>query len=144
MEILAFLIGLGCLVLIVWAMAAPAVLGIALLNKLIADRKYRQQNRPERRSPSAPSKSKQQIVSKLPLVAVAPRQLVALKSPPVSSRVRQTSNKHQQNIRRAELVLKRLRERSTVVQLPEALGILRKMNPYAFEELLLTCRHEQG
>ena len=32
----------------------------------------------------------------------------------------------------------------SIVQLPEALGILRKMNPYAFEELLLTCCHKQG
>ncbi|WP_052672501.1 restriction endonuclease [Aliterella atlantica] len=29
-------------------------------------------------------------------------------------------------------------------QLPEAIAILRKMNPYAFEELLLTCCHERG
>ena len=114
----------------------------ALLNKLLADRKYRQQNRPERRFPSAPSKSKQKIASKLPPVSVQPRKVVALKRSPVSSRVRQTSNKHQQYIRRAELVLKRLR--SVEVQLPKALGILRKMNPYAFEELLLTCCHEQG
>ena len=39
---------------------------------------------------------------------------------------------------------KRLRDHITVVQLPEALAILRKMNPYAFEELLLTCYQEQG
>ena len=37
-----------------------------------------------------------------------------------------------------------MRDRSTVVQLPEAIAILRKMNPYAFEELLLTCYHEKG
>ena len=137
MEIFVFLIGLGCLVLIVWA--------IALFSKLVADQKYQRQNRPQGRSPSAPSKSKQQIVvSKLPLVAVQPRQLVALKSPSVPTRVRLKNKKHQQYIRLAEIVLKRLRDRSTIVQLPEALGILRKMNPYAFEELLLTCCHEQG
>ncbi len=33
--------------------------------------------------------------------------------------------------------------RSSEVQLPKALDILRKMNPYTFEELLLTCCHEQ-
>ncbi len=60
------------------------------------------------------------------------------------SRVRLPSNKHQQYIRLADLVLKRLRDRSTVVELPEALGILRKMNPYAFEELLLTCCQNQS
>ncbi len=37
-----------------------------------------------------------------------------------------------------------MRDRSTVVQLPEAIAILRKMNPYAFEELLLTCCQNQG
>ena len=143
MEILAFLLGLGCLVLIIWAMAAPAVLGIALFSKLIADRKYRRQNKPQRRSPSPPPESKQKIASEAPpLAAVQLSQVVALVQPPASSRVRLPSNKHQQNIQRAELVLKRLR--SGEVQLPKALGILRKMNPYAFEELLLTCCHEQG
>ena len=129
MEILAFLIGLGCLVLIVW--------GITLLSKLVADQKYRRQNRPQGRSPSPPPKSNQQIASELPPVAVQSRKVVALEQPPVSTTVRLPSNKHQQYIRLAERVLKRLRDRSTVVQLPEALGILRKMNPYAFEELLL-------
>ena len=33
--------------------------------------------------------------------------------------------------------------RSYEVQLPKALAILRKINPYALEELLLTCCHEQ-
>lgn len=70
--------------------------------------------------------------------------MVALKQPPVSTRVRLPSNKHQQYIRLANFVLKRLRDRSTIVHLPEALGILRKMNPYAFEELLLTCCQDQG
>ena len=129
------MIGLGCLVLIVWA--------ITLFGKLVADRKYRRQNRPQRRSPSAPPESKQKIASEAPpLAAVQPSQVVALVQPPVSSRVRLPSNKHQQNIRRAELVLEQLR--SGEIQLPKALGILRKMNPYAFEELLLTCCQNQG
>lgn len=133
MEILAFLIGLGCLILFVWA--------IALFGKLVADRKYRQHNRPQGRSPSAPPKSNQQIASKLPPVAVQPRKVVALKTSPVA-RVRLPSNKHQRYIRLAERVLEQLR--SGEVQLPKALGILRKMNPYAFEELLLTCCQNQG
>ena len=114
MEIFVFLIGLGCLVLFVWA--------IALFGKLVADRKYRRPNRPQGRSPSAPSEFTQQISSKLLLVAaVQPRQLVALKSPQVSSRVWLPSKKHRQYIRLAELVLKLLRDRSTVVPLPEVL-----------------------
>ena len=134
MEIFVFLIGLGCLVLVIWA--------IALTGKLITDRKSRRPKGALGRSLSPPPKFKQQAASKPPPVAVQIRQVAALVQPPVSSRVRLPSNKHQQNIRRAELVLKRLR--SGGVQLPKALGILRRMNPYAFEELLLTCCHEQG
>lgn len=145
MEIFAFLIGLGCLVLLVLAMP-PAVrtATIALFNKLVADRKYRRQNRLQRRSPSPPPESKQQITSEFPPVAVQTRKVVALKQPPDSARVRLPSNKHQQYIRLAELVIKRLRDRSIIVELPEAIATLRKMNPYAFEELLLTCCQEQG
>lgn len=136
MGIFVFLLGLGCLVLIMWA--------IALFGSLISGWKYRRQRRSFKRSPSPPPKSEQQIASEPHPVAVQTRKVVALKQPPVSSGVRLPSNKHQQYIRLAALVLKRLRDRSTVVQLPEALGILRRMNPYAFEELLLTCCHEQG
>ncbi len=135
MEIFGFLLGLGCLVLFVWA--------IALFGKLVADRKYRRPNRPQERSPSAPPKSNQQIASsELHPVAVQPRKVIALKTSPVSARVRLPSDKHQRYIRLAERVLEQLH--SGEVQLPKALGILRKMNPYAFEELLLTCCHERG
>jgi restriction system protein len=134
MEIFIFLLGLSCLVLLVWA--------IAFFSKLVADQKYRRLNRPQGRSPSASPKSNQQIASsELHPVAVQPRQVVALKRSLVSTRVRLPSNKHQQYIRLAALVLEQLR--SGEVQLPKALGILRKMNPYAFEELLLTCCQEQ-
>jgi restriction system protein len=134
MEILGFLLGLGCLVLIVWA--------IALFGSLVFGRKRRRQNRPHEQPPSPPQKSKQKIASEAPPLAVRPRQVVALKQPPVSSRVRLQCKKHQRYIRLAELVLEQLR--SGEVQLPKALAILRKMNPYAFKELLLTCCQEQG
>lgn len=135
MEMFGFLIGLGCLVLIVWA--------IALFSSLVFGRKRRRQNQQQGRSPSVPPESTPKISLKLPPVAtVQPRKVIALKRPPISTRVRSPSLKHQQYIRQAELVLERLR--SGEVQLPKALGILRKMNPYAFEELLLTCCHERG
>ena len=134
MGIFGFLLGLGCLVLFVWA--------IALFGKLVADRKYQRPNRLQGRSPSAPPKSNQQIASKLPPVTVQPHKVIALKTSPVSARVRLPSNKHQRYIRLAERVLEQLH--SGEVQLPKALGILRKMNPYAFEELLLTCCQNQG
>ncbi len=135
MEIFGFLFGLGCLVAITWA--------FALLSHAVFGRKPGQRRRlpkqllspPEVREPetSAPS---------LPVLPVSPRKVIVSKHPPVSTRVRLKSSRHQHYIRLATLVLEQLR--SGEVQLPKAIAILRKMNPYAFEELLLTCCHEQG
>lgn len=58
MEILGFLFGLGCLVLIAWAMAAPAVLGIAILSGLVFGFKRQRQNRPPGQPSLAPQKFK--------------------------------------------------------------------------------------
>lgn len=134
MEILGFLFGLVCLVVIVWA--------IALFSSLVFGRKRQGRNRPQGRSLSVPPEIKQQRPSEPPPVAVRPQKAIALKRTPVSTKVRLPSLKHQRYIRQADLVLKQLR--SGEVQLPKALAILRKMNPYAFEELLLTCCHERG
>ncbi len=70
---------------------------------------------------------------------IAPRQ------PPVfkKSRTRPT-NKHQLNIQHGDRVLQQLRSKASEVELPMAIAMLRRMNPYAFEELLLTCCKEQG
>ena len=48
------------------------------------------------------------------------------------------------NIQHGDRVLQRLRSEATEVELPMVLAILRQMNPYAFEELLLTCCQDQG
>ena len=140
MEILGFLFGLGCLILVAWA--------ISILGGLVFGRKHRQQNRPQEPPSLTPPEiqernSSQSTITALPPPSAPPRRVVTLRQP-TSTRVRQTSNRHQQYIRLADSVLKRLRDRIVVVQLPEALAILRKMNPYAFEELLLTCCQEQG
>lgn len=132
MEIFVFLLGLGCLVLFVWA--------IAFIGSLISGWKYRR--RPQERSLPAPPEIRQQRIPASPPVAFRPQKAIALKQPPVPTRVRLPSLKHQRYIRQATLVLEQLR--SGEVHLPKALGILRKMNPYAFEELLLTCCHERG
>ncbi|PSB30611.1 restriction endonuclease [Chlorogloea sp. CCALA 695] len=139
MEILGFLLGLGCLILVAWA--------ISILGGLVFGRKRRHQNRPqEPPSLTHPEiqerNSSQPTITAPPPPSAPPRRVVTLRQPPVSTRVRLPSSRHQQYIRLAERVLKRLR--SGEVQLPKALAILRKMNPYAFEELLLTCCHEQG
>ena len=136
MEILAFLIGLGCLVLIVWA--------IALFGSLVFGRKRRARSRPHGQPPSPPPELRPPFSSQRSLLVtpVPGSKVIALKQAPASTRVCLPSKKHQQYIRLAALVLEQLRDGE--VQLPKALGILRKMNPYAFEELLLTCCHEQG
>jgi restriction system protein len=140
MEILGFLLGLGCLILVAWT--------ITILGGLVFGRKRRQQNRPQKPPSLTPPKiqernSAQSTIAAPPALSAPPRRVVTLRQP-TSTRVRQTSNRHQQYIRLADSVLKRLRDRIVVVQLPEALAILRKMNPYAFEELLLTCCQNQG
>jgi restriction system protein len=140
MKIVGFLLELGCLILVAWA--------IALVTDAVSGRKRRQQNRHQKPLSLTPPEiqernSLQPTITAPPPPSAPPRKVVALRQP-TSTRVRQTSNRHQQYIRLGDSVLKRLRDRITVVQLPKALGILRKMNPYAFEELLLTCCHEQG
>lgn len=61
-----------------------------------------------------------------------------------SFQARIPNKKHQKYIRQSQLVLYRFQSESTSIGLPKALGMLRKMNPYAFEELLLTCCRERG
>ncbi|MBW4639337.1 MAG: restriction endonuclease [Gloeocapsa sp. UFS-A4-WI-NPMV-4B04] len=70
---------------------------------------------------------------------IAPRQSPAFQK----SRTRLT-NKHQLNIQHGDRVLQQLRSKATPVELPMAIAMLRRMNPYAFEKLLLTCCEEQG
>ncbi len=112
-------------------------------------RKRCQQNRHQEPPSLKPPKiqernSSQPTITAPPPPSAPPLRVVALRQPPASTRVRLPSSRHQQYIQLADSVLKRLRDRITVVQLPEALAILRKMNPYAFEELLLTCCQNQG
>lgn len=98
MEILGFLLGLGCLVVIVWA--------IALFGSLISGWKCRRQSRSQERSPSTPSEFKRRTAASEspPVAPVQPRNVIALKRSPVSARVRLPSNKHQRYICLAELV----------------------------------------
>ncbi len=135
MEILGFLLGLVCLVVIAWA--------IALLSHAVFGRKPRQPRRPPEQPPNTPEvRERETSALAPPLLPASPHQGILAQQPPVSTRVRLPNSRHQRYIRLASLVLKQLR--SSDVQLPKALFILRQMNPYAFEELLLTCCLEQG
>ncbi|MBD2458292.1 restriction endonuclease [Nostoc sp. FACHB-87] len=52
--------------------------------------------------------------------------------------------KHQRNINHANAVLQWLRSKNPEAELPTVIATLRKISPYVFEELLLTCCQEQG
>lgn len=78
-------------------------------------------------------------------ISIISRKVVPRQSPIFKkSQTRTTRNKHPWNIQRSDRVLQQLRNGTTEVQLTMAIAILRKMNPYTFEELLLTCCEEQG
>lgn len=70
--------------------------------------------------------------------SVKPRQQESL------ARIRARFRKHQLNIQNGKLIIQQLRSGATEIELPMAIALLRKINPYAFEELLLTCCKEQG
>ncbi len=131
-----------------WAIASSTdATAIALVAGAVFGRKRRQQNRPQQPPSLTPPEIQERnspSTIAAPLTPTVPRRKVVALRQPASTLFRLPSSRHQQYIQLADFVLKRLRDRIVVVQLPEALAILRKMNPYAFEELLLTCCQNQG
>ncbi|MBW4640390.1 MAG: hypothetical protein KME05_19605 [Gloeocapsa sp. UFS-A4-WI-NPMV-4B04] len=77
-------------------------------------------------------------------ISSSTRTIVPRQSPAFQKSRTRSTNKHQLNIQHGDLVLQQLRSKATEVELPMAIAMLRRMNPYAFEELLLTCCEEQG
>ena len=69
-----------------------------------------------------------------------------LPSPARTPRVRLPKNlkKHLNNIEYASQVLLELRSRTQLAKLPVVIATLRRISPYVFEELVLTCCFEQG
>ncbi|WP_341531992.1 restriction endonuclease (plasmid) [Nostoc sp. UHCC 0302] len=67
-------------------------------------------------------------------------------SPAATPRVRLPKNlkKHLDNIEYASQVLQQLRSITPIAELPIVIAILRRISPYVFEELVLTCCLEQG
>lgn len=149
MEILAFLAVLANIILLAWGLGffRPS----APKNK--SQSKIRSQNQllPKSAKPQArdttvsrSSLSGAQVQDKT--ISISSCSVIAPRQSPVFKKLRTrfTGNKHQLNIQRGDRVLQQLRNGATEVTLPMVLGILRRMNPYAFEELLLTCCEEQG
>lgn len=69
-----------------------------------------------------------------------------LPSPARTPRVRlpKKLKKHLNNIEYASQVLLELRSRTQLAKLPVVIATLRRISPYVFEELVLTCCFEQG
>ncbi|MEO1255657.1 MAG: restriction endonuclease [Bacteroidota bacterium] len=59
---------------------------------------------------------------------------------------KQARSLQRQNIRAAQKTLRSLRDRNLTAeeQLPVVIGTLRKLDPFQFEELILTCLQERG
>lgn len=148
MGIIAFLLLLCSLILIAW--------GFGFFRSSALNQKHRSKSRPPQQPPpkvlehktqdttlSKPTAPGARVQDQTILISnpqVAPRQSPAFKK----SRTRLTKNKHQANIQRGDRFLQQLRSEATPVGLTMVIFTLRRMNPYAFEELLLTCCQEQG
>lgn len=91
------------------------------------------------RGPQTQDRAPQPPVSK-------PRVLPKLHLPANKVAVRLPSVKHLRNVREAEYILKSLRLQAADVEdkLPLVIGSLRRISPYVFEELLLSCCQDQG
>lgn len=115
----------------------------------------KQKHQPKRRLSQQPPKnlaSSEQEQNTAPLsqerdrsTSVIDRTAASKQALPISKlQARLPNPKHQRYIRDSHFVLHRLRSESNSVGLPRAISMLRKMNPYAFEELLLSCCEDQG
>jgi restriction system protein len=152
MEILVFLIIFFNLVLFLWAFGFFKLLRLKQKHQLRS--KVQRQSPPK--LPASQVRDKiisQQTKPTSPVsqirdqaISVSSRSVVAPRQPPVFKKLRTqlARNKHQLNIQRGDRLLEQLRSKATEVKLPMVIAMLRQMNPYAFEELLLTCCKDQG
>lgn len=136
MGIFGFLVVLCCLILIAW--------GFRVFSRLLSSQKHQLRSRPPRHPP--PKVLEFQERDTTILKPTPPASQIQNKTISVTDRraTRPPSSKHQQNIRRGDLVLQQLRSKAIEAKLPIVIATLRKLDPYAFEELLLTCCKEQG
>ena len=115
-----------------------------------SQQRYQQKNRvseqptPTLKSPNRVAESHQPTEPKLPTfdqsTKVAPKQLSR------TSRVknRTCTSKHRRNIQHSYLLVQQFRKEVSLAKLPAAIATLRRLDPYVFEELLLTCCEDQG
>ena len=117
--------------------------------------RYQQKNRvfeqptPTLKSPNRVAESLQPTEPKLSTFDKSTKVVerrVAPKKRSRTSRVknRTRSNKHILNIHYSYLVVQQFRREASLAKLPAAIATLRRLDPFVFEELLLTCCKDQG
>jgi restriction system protein len=147
MLIVALLFVLGGVIFIAWL--------FVLFPPSTPEPKYRSQD--FKQSPLPPKSTKSSDISPQNFVrqSPAPTQKAFLtknfnkpvrQSPARTPRVRLPKNlkKHLNNIEYASQVLLELRSITQLAKLPVVIATLRRISPYVFEELVLTCCFEQG
>lgn len=149
MEIFAFLVVFSiAILLIAW--------GFGFFRSSTSTQKHQSKSKPQRQLPpkSLEPQKRDTVTLAKPTLPASPLQnktiptsnrvIVPRQSPAFKKSRTRSTNKHQLNIQHGDRVLQRLRSKATEVELPMVIAMLRRMNPYAFEELLLTCCKDQG
>ncbi|HCF30762.1 MAG TPA: hypothetical protein DEV81_27020, partial [Cyanobacteria bacterium UBA11049] len=117
--------------------------------------RYQQKNRvfkqptPTLKSQNKVAESLQPTEPKLPnfdkSTKVIERRVVPKKRSPTSRvKNRHRTIQHRQNIHYSYFVVQQFRSEARLAKLPVAIATLRRLDPYVFEELLLTCCQDQG
>ena len=117
--------------------------------------RYQQRNRVSEqptatlKSPNRVAESLQPTEPKLPTFDRSTKVVERRVTPKQQSRTsrvknRHRSNKHRQNIHYSYLVVQQFRKEASLAKLPVAIATLRRLDPFVFEELLLTCCKDQG
>jgi restriction system protein len=144
--IIGLLFALGGIIFLAWL--------FVLFPPSMPKSKYRSQS--FKQSPLLPKSTKSSDISPQNFVRQSPaptqKTLLAknfkkqlLLSKATTRRVRLAKKlKKQANIQYASQVLQRLRSITPIVKLPVVIATLRRISPYVFEELVLTCCLEQG
>lgn len=143
MEILVFLAAICCFALIAWT--------LGFFNPSTPKQKNRPKSKAFQQAPfDTPEEAQKRVTTTSKptrLVSntqfgrpVVPKQTLSTRR--FQSRL--SANKHRQNIRRSNFVLCKLRNNADKAKLSTVIATLRRLSPYEFEELMLTCCKDQG
>lgn len=152
MKIFLILLALACFILGVWLFRRYSNVSLSQQKNLSQILKLRQTNKQSETSKPLQT-NRLSEASKLPQTNRLPETL----KPPRTNRLPETSKPpqrlkrvppdkkgHQENIEITTSVLKQIRSNPDKQELPYIIGTLRKITPYVFEELLLSCCQDQG